>query len=125
LSADPIVVEAQAGGAATGTVAGIPISEPAQATIQTPVVTITSVETTVTVPDQGTILLGGQRVVNEVETETGVPILSKIPFINRFFTNRIETKTESTVLILLRPEIIIQSEEEELAFPGLLDSLSR
>ncbi len=95
-----------------------------QSFIQLPTVTVTRVQTTVTVPDQGTIMLGGQRIVNEAEVETGVPVLSKIPIINRFFSNRIELKEESTLLILLKPTIIIQNEEEERNFPGLLDSLS-
>ena len=81
------------------------------------------VQTTVSVPDKGTVLLGGQRLVKEVEVETGVPVLSKIPFINRFFTNRLTSKTEETLLILIRPEIIIQQENEDLLFPGLGDSL--
>jgi len=95
-----------------------------QSFIQLPTVTVTRVQTTVTVPDQGTIMLGGQRIVNEAEVETGVPVLSKIPIINRFFSNRIELKEESTLLILLKPTLIIQNEEEERNFPGLLDSLS-
>jgi type II secretory pathway component GspD/PulD (secretin) len=93
-----------------------------QSFIQLPVNTVTRVQTTVTIPDQGTILLGGQRLVTEAETETGVPFLSKIPIINRFFTNRVETKEEQTLLILLKPTIIIQNEEENRAFPGLNDS---
>jgi len=68
-------------------------------------------------------MLGGQRSVSEFETETGVPILSKIPFINRFFTNRITSKEEQTLLVLIRPEIIIQQENEDLLFPGLSDTL--
>ena len=95
-----------------------------QSFIQLPQATVTRVQTTVTVPDQGTILLGGQRLVSESEVETGVPVLSKIPILNRFFSNRIETKDEQTLLILLKPTILIQNENEEQAFPGLLDSLS-
>ncbi len=91
--------------------------------IQTPTVTVTRVQTTVTVPDQGTILLGGQRLVTESEVETGVPVLSKIPILNRFFTNRIQTKTEQTLLILLKPTILIQNEEEERAHPGVTQSI--
>ena len=91
--------------------------------IQLPQATVTRVQTTVTVPDQGTILLGGQRLVNESEVETGVPILSKVPILNRFFSNRIESKEEQTLLILLKPTILIQNENEERNFPGLLDSL--
>ncbi|MCH8343329.1 MAG: hypothetical protein IH983_05020 [Planctomycetes bacterium] len=88
-----------------------------------PEVEVSLVQTTVSVPDKGTVLLGGQRLVKEIEVETGVPMLSKIPFINRFFTNRLTSKTEETLLILIRPEIIIQQENEDLLFPGLSDSL--
>jgi type II secretory pathway component GspD/PulD (secretin)/tetratricopeptide (TPR) repeat protein len=91
--------------------------------IELPTVNVTQVQTTVTVPDEGTILLGGQRLVTELEVETGVPVLSKIPILNRFFTNRLQSKEEQTLLILLKPTIIIQTEEEERNFPGLLDSV--
>lgn len=87
--------------------------------IEQPQITVTRVQTTVTVPDQGTILLGGQRLVTEQEVETGVPVLSKIPIINRFFTNRVESREEQSLLILLKPTILIQSENEDRAFPGL------
>jgi general secretion pathway protein D len=81
------------------------------------------VQTTVTVPDQGTILLGGQRLVTESEVETGVPVLSKIPFLNRLFSNRTSAKEEQTLLILIKPTILIQNEEEERSFPGLSESV--
>jgi len=90
--------------------------------IQLPVITTTRVQTTATVPDEGTLLLGGQRLVTEVDVETGVPVLSKIPIINRFFTNRIQSKEESTLMILVKPTILIQTEEEERSFPGLMDT---
>lgn len=90
--------------------------------VQLPTITATTVNTTVSVPDQGTILLGGQRLLTEVEVETGVPVLSKIPIINRFFTNRIESTEEQTLLILLKPTILIQNEEEDRNFPGLGDA---
>jgi general secretion pathway protein D len=91
--------------------------------IQLPTVTVTRVRTTVTVPDEGTILLGGQRLITELEVESGVPVLSKIPILNRFFTNRVESKEEQTLLILLKPTVIIQNEQEERAYPGLSDSV--
>jgi type II secretory pathway component GspD/PulD (secretin) len=95
-----------------------------QSFIQLPTITVTRVRTTVTVPDEGTVLLGGQRMVTELQIETGVPVLSKIPILNRFFTNRIESKTEQTLLILVKPTVLIQSEQEEKHFPGIGDSLS-
>jgi type II secretory pathway component GspD/PulD (secretin) len=69
------------------------------------------------------VLLGGQRDVNEYEIEVGVPLLSKIPVVNRFFTNRITAKSESSLLLLIRPEIIIQQEQEDTLFPGLKQQL--
>lgn len=91
--------------------------------IQLPVVTTTRVQTTVTVPDEGTVLLGGQRLLTERQVEVGVPILSKLPIINRFFTNRIESKEESTLIVLVKPTIMIQQEAEEKAFPGIMDTV--
>ena len=73
------------------------------------------------VPDRGTLMLGGQRLVGEIEIEAGVPVLSKIPFIKRFFTNNSTVKDERTLLILVRPTILLQSEEEERNFPGLTE----
>ncbi len=114
-----IEVEAAVGG--TGGTQG---TAAATGAIQTPLLQVARVQTAVTVPDKGTILLGGQRVSSETEVETGVPVLSKLPFINRFFTNRAEVKEEQTLLILLKPTIIIQSEEENKRFPGLNDDIS-
>jgi type II secretory pathway component GspD/PulD (secretin) len=89
--------------------------------IQLPQVTVTRVRTSVTVPDQGTVLLGGQRITTEFEVETGVPVLSKIPILNRFFSNRITSRDEQTLLILIRPQVLIQNELEEENSPGLND----
>ncbi|MBY0114252.1 MAG: hypothetical protein K2Y21_15680 [Phycisphaerales bacterium] len=107
------------GGLGGGSAATIPSGQ-----FQLPEVSISSVRTTVTIPDQGTILLGGQRLVDEQEVESGVPVLSKIPIINRFFSNRSTTKEERTLLILYKPTILIQSEQENKAHPGLIDSLN-
>ncbi|MBX3374502.1 MAG: hypothetical protein KF817_11770 [Phycisphaeraceae bacterium] len=111
--------EGAAGGGGTGG------GDAAQFTgrVQLPTIAISTLRTTVSVPDKGTVLLGGQRRVSEFETETGVPVLSKIPFINRFFTNRITSKAEETRLILIRPEIIIQQENEDILFPALSDRI--
>ena len=93
-------------------------------TFQTPEYQNTSIGTTITIPDKGTAVLGGQRLTTDFEVEVGVPVMSKIPVVNRFFTNRINSKTESTLLLLIRPEILIQQETEDALFPGLRNSLS-
>ncbi len=98
-------------------------SRDTQSFIELPSINTTRVQTTVTVPDEGTVLLGGQRLVTELEVESGVPVLSKIPIINRFFSNRIQSKQEQTLMILVKPTVLIQTEEEERNFPGLSDTM--
>ncbi len=91
--------------------------------VQLPTISVQEIQVTTSVPDKGTALLGGQRETSEYETEVGVPLLSKVPYINRFFTNRVTATKEDTLLILLRPEIIIQTENEERLFPGMAQTL--
>ncbi len=76
-----------------------------------------TIATQVSVPDGGTVLLGGLKSVGEIEVEAGVPIVSKVPVLKRFFSNRTNIKDTSTLLLLLKAKIIIQSEAEEEAFP--------
>ncbi len=110
------------GGAAGGGEGG---GDPATAfgIVQLPQATQTRIQTQVTVPDEGTLLLGGQRFVSEVEVESGVPVLSEIPILNRFFNNRANVQEERTLMVLIKPTVLIQNEQEERAFPGLQDSL--
>ena len=93
-------------------------------TIQEPELQITEVNTTVSVPDGGTLLLGGQTIAGETEREIGVPVLSKIPFLKRLFTNRSLAKDEQVLLILVRPTIILQREVEQKQFPLLTSKLT-
>jgi len=106
-------------GGAAGSIGGGTVTD----TFQVPQVLVTRIRTGLTIPDQGTALLGGQRLATEIDVESGVPVLSKIPLINRFFTNTATVRQESTLLILLKPKILIQSEQEEDQFPGLQDRL--
>ena len=76
-----------------------------------------TIRTTVSVPDGGTVLLGGLKQVGEIEVDAGVPILSKIPILKRAFTNTTTIKDTQTLLILMKAKIIIQKEAEEEAFP--------
>lgn len=77
-----------------------------------PLITLQEVMTTVSVPDGGTLLLGGQRLGDQREREMGVPFVSKIPVVNRAFTNRSMIKDEESLIILVKPSIIIQEERE-------------
>jgi type II secretory pathway component GspD/PulD (secretin) len=108
--------------AATGGLGAV-VSAAPTGTIQQPELQITEVKTTVTVPDGGTLLLGGQTVAGELEKEIGVPVLSKIPFLKRLFTNRSMAKDEQVLLILVKPTILITREIEQKQFPLLTSKL--
>ncbi len=82
-------------------------------TVQLPTLGVTNVSTTVNVPDGGTILLGGIKRLREGRTERGVPMLSKIPYINRLFKNVAIGRDTNTLMMTVTPRIIIPEEEEE------------
>mgnify|MGYP005704457817 FL=1 len=81
-------------------------------TIQQPELRITSVTTTVSVPDGGTVLMGGVKRMQEARNEYGVPILSKVPYVNRLFKNVGIARTTESLMLMVTPRIIIQEEEE-------------
>ncbi|MEI7781346.1 MAG: hypothetical protein WCJ18_05405, partial [Planctomycetota bacterium] len=82
-------------------------------TIQLPEFLFTTVTTTVSVPDGGTVLLGGIKRLREGRNEFGVPILSKIPYINRLFKNVGMGRVTDSLMLMVTPRIIIQEEEED------------
>jgi general secretion pathway protein D len=82
-------------------------------TVQLPNFSFVSVITTVSVPDGGTVLLGGIKRLSEGRNEFGVPILSKLPYINRLFKNVGIGRETQSLMMMVTPRIIIQEEEEE------------
>jgi type II secretory pathway component GspD/PulD (secretin)/tetratricopeptide (TPR) repeat protein len=91
-----------------------------QSTIQLPIVSNTFVITTVTVPDGGTVLMGGIKRLTEQRLEFGTPVLSKIPTINRLFRNVGIGRTSDSLMLMVTPRIIILEEEEErLGIPSV------
>ncbi len=82
-------------------------------TVQLPAFQFVSVVTTVSVPDGGTVLLGGIKRLSEGRNEFGVPLLSKVPYINRLFRNVGIGRETNSLMMMVTPRIIIQEEEEE------------
>ncbi|MEN6335687.1 MAG: hypothetical protein ABFE01_15660 [Phycisphaerales bacterium] len=78
-----------------------------------------TVMTRVSVPDRGTLLLGGHKLAYEAEREAGVPILSKIPILGRLFSNRSTVRDQKVLLILVKPTIILQEETEQEAIAAM------
>jgi general secretion pathway protein D len=82
-------------------------------TVQLPAFQFISVVTTVSVPDGGTVLLGGIKRLSEGRNEFGVPLLSKLPYVNRLFRNVAIGRETDSLMMMVTPRIIIQEEEEE------------
>lgn len=82
-------------------------------TVQLPTFLSTSVSTTVSVPDGGTVLLGGIKRLSEGRNEFGIPMLQHIPYISRLFRNTAIGRTTQSLMMMVTPRIIIQEEEEE------------
>jgi type II secretory pathway component GspD/PulD (secretin) len=80
--------------------------------------TITA-NTTVNVPDGGTVLIGGLKRLSEGRNEFGPPILSKIPYLNRLFKNVGYGRDAESLLLMVTPRIIINEEEEIRQVPGI------
>ena len=82
-------------------------------TVQLPTFQIITVATTVSVPDGGTVLLGGVKRLREGRNEFGVPLLSKVPYVDRLFRNVGIGRETDSLMMMVTPHIIIQEEEEE------------
>ena len=96
-------------------------SEGFEGEIQLPELTATQIATTVSVPTRAPpprwpATRGGVR-------DRGRRRCSQIAWLNRLFTNRASEKVELTTILLVRPEIIIQQENEAILFPGTEDQI--
>jgi type II secretory pathway component GspD/PulD (secretin) len=90
--------------------------------LQQPVVNTMHVENTVTVPDGGTVLLGGLKKVSEGPAEFGPPVLSKVPYVNRLFKNVGTCRETQAVYVLVTPRVIVVDKEEEPRQTGVTRS---
>jgi len=70
--------------------------------------------TKVAVPDRQTIVIGGFTRDSSTETKTGVPGLSQIPGIGKFFSRESKRKTVSRLYLFVRPKILSTTEFEDL-----------
>jgi general secretion pathway protein D len=77
-----------------------------------PPVTTIAVQTTVTVPDGGSVSLGGYSSYSEGRTEYGVPVLGKVPYVSRGFRNVGYGRRVLTRRLIVSVRIIDLREEE-------------
>ena len=80
--------------------------------IELPNIELRSVSTTVTIPDNGTMLFSGLVRDNKYDGKTGIPLLSDLPIIGRFFTTNHRERVRRNLLILINARVILFDEEE-------------
>ena len=91
--------------------------------IQLPNVTLQSVRTTVTMPDGGSVLLGGMKMAERQNQVSGVPILKDLPLLSFFFSRKGTYVNNRKIIILIRASIILSSEWEPELIPDDFETI--
>jgi hypothetical protein len=87
--------------------------------VQLPTFDFFTVNTTVSVPDGGTALLGGVNSYAAGQTSGGVPMLGKLPFVGRPFGSRgIGSSLSASNVTATARIIILEEEEAKLGLTG-------
>jgi general secretion pathway protein D len=71
-----------------------------------PIIGTRELLTTVTVPNNQTIILGGLITTNDTESVTGIPILSDIPGLGRLFSTKTKGIDRDELMIFIQPSIV-------------------
>ncbi len=83
-----------------------------QVPIGLPKMSIQRTWTSVTVPDGGTVLLGGFRSMDEKKYVSTVPIVGQIPILNLLFRRRAELREKRSLIILISAKMMNLRKEE-------------
>jgi type II secretion system protein D len=71
-----------------------------------------SLSTTVSVPNEGTLVLGGLIKQTDSRSTSGIPILSKLPWVGALFRTTTKDKSRTELVILIRPVVTIGPSED-------------
>lgn len=75
-----------------------------------PIIDTSLTETTVMISDNTTLLIGGLRREDKTSDSEGVPGLSKIPLLGKFFKSSSDTTLRTEILVMITPHIISGNE---------------
>jgi len=70
-----------------------------------PTIATRYIKTSVTVPNNSTLVLGGLIKVSQNNTKTGIPVLSNIPLLGNLFSTTSKEKIRTELVILISPEV--------------------
>jgi len=98
---------------AAGAPGAVLISAQNPVTIQLPEIDLRSVETTVRLPDRGSLLLGGLKTIRIADKKATTPILGNIPVVNLLFSRQGKSQEMEHLMIIVTATIIDLHEEAE------------
>jgi len=86
-----------------------------QVEIDLPEISLQQAFTSVTVPDGGTVLLGGFRSLNEAKYESSIPLLGKLPLIKNAFRRKAYLNEKRSLYILITAKVVdLRAQEKQL-----------
>jgi type II secretory pathway component GspD/PulD (secretin) len=88
-----------------------------QGGVQNPVFNDRTAETTLTVRDGATLVVGGLQSKRTIESESGIPLLMDIPVLGWFFSSKSTEEVQTELYFIATPEIIRGSWAEGLLQP--------
>ena len=77
-----------------------------QRSVQVPVVQLKSIASTVTVPDGGTLLLGGLATARELKGYASAPFIASIPVVQYLLRDWSETERRVSLIVLVTAQIV-------------------
>jgi type II secretory pathway component GspD/PulD (secretin) len=94
-----------------------------------PTIATRYVRTSVTVPNEATLVLGGLIKTSQSRARSGIPVLSSIPVLGYLFSNTTKEKTRNELVILIRPVVTwappdaVQLREREMEYMNIQPDL--
>jgi len=73
---------------------------------QVPIIGTQELNTTVTVPDRSTIVLGGLITETDTTTTSGIPVLSRIPVLGALARNTVDSIERTELIIFIQPIVV-------------------
>ncbi|MCI0342168.1 MAG: hypothetical protein L0216_13660 [Planctomycetales bacterium] len=77
-----------------------------QVNIQLPELRVQGAETTVRIPDGGTVVIGGLKQIRDVDRESSIPLLAHIPILNLLGSRKGRSIEKSNLILIVHARVI-------------------
>ncbi len=81
-----------------------------------PVLSVTNIKTTVTIPDGGTVLVGGLKRTITQDSQVGIPSISRLPLLDFLMGRKGKARMQSNLFVLISSKISVIRDEETKKF---------